>query len=60
VPLHEFVEGGLGIRAGKLAQQVHVVRIGHLLNYPRRTQKWTNYFSKLGVFVSWWLNGFHT
>jgi hypothetical protein len=44
VPLHQFGEGGLGMIAGKFPHQFHVLRIGHLVNYLRRWQKWTNYF----------------
>jgi hypothetical protein len=44
VPPHQFGEGGLGIVPGKFPHQVHVVRVWHLMNYPRRTSKVDKYF----------------
>src|SRR5471030_507275 len=46
VPPHEFGEGRLGIVAGKFPHQIHIVRVWHLMNYPRQSQKWTNYFEE--------------
>jgi len=44
MPPHQFGEGRLGIVPGKFPHQVHVVRVWHLMNYPRQRQKWTNFF----------------
>jgi hypothetical protein len=40
----QFGEGSLGMVAGKFPHQVHVVRVWHLMDYPRQRQKWTDYF----------------
>jgi hypothetical protein len=44
VPPHQLGEGSLSVVPGIFPDQIHVLRVWHLLNYPRQPRKWTNYF----------------
>jgi hypothetical protein len=44
MPLNQSGKGGLGIVPRKFPHQIHVIRIGHLVNYPRCPPKVDNYF----------------